>query len=188
VDGNMNQIEIDFAYLDILTSILSKITFSGVSLLSVECCIAGGAIRDMLLQKPISDIDVFYTGELKEGLLKNTFKTVEVKPNSYPDGFNVTHTVGLAALPVPIQLIQVESIEKHIGAFPSPLLRVQYNFTKGLEGIDADFISDANAKIFCWDHKADLPYFLKIKSKYSDWKHTFLKDEYNPELQEELSF
>ncbi len=187
----MKQVEIDFDYLNTLSTVLSKVTFSGGMHHYPKCAIAGGAIRDMLLQKPVSDIDVFYVGELFDKQLNMYFKQVKSTNAFYPDGFNVTHTVSLTALPVPIQLIQVKDIKKHIETFPTPMSRVSFWYDEGLQGVDVQFVADTVAKEFVWDKKVDMPYFDKIKAKYSDWKHVFTSPEYDPyheNVEEELDF
>ena len=184
----MKQVEIDFDYLDNLGAILIRVMWSGEPLNPIKCSVAGGAIRDMLLQKPISDIDVFYEGTLVTEELKESFKLVQSTNHNYPDGFNITHTVMFKDIPVPIQLIQVKNIEEHIATFPTPMSRVSYNHSKGLEGVDMDFVYQVNAQKFFWDHKVDMKYFDKIKAKYSDWEHIFLKPEDNPYYEGELAF
>lgn len=184
----MKQVEIDFEYLEILGSLLSKVTFCGGMGTFIPCTIAGGAIRDMLLQKPVSDIDVFYEGDLKESVLNLHFKNVKSTNSTYPDGFNVTHNIEYGSIPVPIQLIQVQNIQKHIDKFPTPLSRVQYSHKNGLEGVNMDFVYFVSNKCFEWDDKVDMYYFDKLKEKYSDWKHTFLKKEYDPYYEEQVEF
>ena len=175
-------INIDLNYLGKLNIILTKVRFSGTTIGGVKCCIAGGAIRDMLLNKPVSDIDVFYEGELKLTTLKVYFKLVEETDNGpYPDGFEVTHKVFLDSMPVPIQLIKVKNLEEHIASFPSKLIRVSYFSKEGLQGLNDEFIDCALNKAFWWDMPVDLKYFNKIKAKYSDWKHCFVDDSFNPE-------
>jgi Poly A polymerase head domain len=185
----MKQVEIDFEYLDKLGSILNKVYFSTGKLQTfAKCAIAGGAIRDMLLHKPVNDIDVFYEGELSEKSLKNFFKTVKSSETNYPDGFNVTHTVTIESIPVPIQLIQVKNIQNHIDTFPTPMSRVWYSYENGLGGVDMDFVHQTINKQFLWDSKVDMPYYDKIKAKYSDWQHVFLEDSYYPYYEEEVEF
>ena len=185
----MKQVEIDFEYLNMLGSIHSKVYFSTGKLQTyAKCAVAGGAIRDMLLHKPVNDIDVFYEGELSDNSLKNFFKTVKSSETNYPDGFNVTHTVSLAGLPVPIQLIQVKDIQKHIDTFPTPMSRVWYSIENGLNGVDMDFVGQTTTKQFLWDSKVDMPYYDKIKAKYSDWKHVFLDMDDNPYFEETIDF
>ncbi len=184
----MKQVEIDFEYLDLLGSVLSKVSFSGVGSMFCKTVIAGGAIRDMLLQKPINDIDVFYEGTLMEKSLSTYFKQVKGTNQSYPDGFTVTHTVSHASLPVPIQLIQVKDIDKHIETFPTQMSRVWYAHEDGLHGVDLDFVFNVTQNEFVWDKKVDMPYYNKIKEKYSDWKHVFLDPQDNPYHEEEVEF
>ena len=184
----MRQVEIDFEYLDKLGTILSRITWSGGLGKCITCAVAGGAIRDMLLQKPIADIDVFYEGTLITKELKQKFKQVKTTHQVYPDGFNVTHTLMLKYIPVPIQLIQVKNIEEHIATFPTQLSRVSFSLQKGLQGVDMDFVFQVNKQEFFWDDKVDMKYFEKIRAKYSDWVHLFLKPSDNPYYEEELAF
>jgi hypothetical protein len=184
----MKQVEIDFEYLDLLGTVLSKVAFSSVSATYCKATVAGGAIRDMLLQKPISDIDVFYEGELNDKQLSAYFKQSKATNQSYPDGYTVTHNVTLDGLPVPIQLIQVKDIKKHIETFPTQMSRVWYSHADGLGGVDLDFVYSVKKNEFLWDSKVDMPYYDKIKEKYSDWKHLFLNQEDNPYHEQEVEF
>jgi hypothetical protein len=184
----MKQVEIDFEYLNTLGTLLSKVTFSGGMSRFIKCTVAGGAIRDMLLQKPVNDIDVFYEGTLNEKSISSYFHQVKASNQVYPDGFNVTHTVWMTGIPVPIQLIQVKDIDKHIQTFPTPMSRVQYSHEKGLEGVDLDFVFTVKMNEFVWDQKVDASYFDKIQEKYSDWNHIFLDPTYNPHYEEESEF
>jgi hypothetical protein len=181
----MKQVEIDFEYLNLLGTLLNKVTFSGGMSKFIKCAVAGGAIRDMLLQKPVSDIDVFYEGDLNEKSLSSYFHQIKGTSQTYPDGFSVTHTVMMIDLPVPIQLIQVKNIEKHIATFPTQMSRVWYAHEDGLHGVDLDFVYNVTQNEFVWDSKVDMPYYDKIKEKYSDWKHVFLTPKDNPYYEHE---
>lgn len=184
MDGTMKEINLDLVYLHNLTVLISRVRvcskFSQMFGEFNKTVVAGGAIRDMLLNKPISDIDVFYEGELDDSKLQQYFTNIKPTGNTYPDGFNVTHTIMHIDFPVPIQLIQVKNIKNHIGTFPSPMMRLSLDDT-GISGMDTCFFSDAQVQEFCWDMKPDLWYFLKIKEKYSDWKHVFMEEDMNPE-------
>ena len=56
---------------------------------------------------------------------------------------------------------------------------------EGIHGLDGCVFGDAKDKVFFWDQEVDLGYFVKIKEKYSDWKHEFLEKHFNPESEAE---
>lgn len=180
----MKQIELDLEYISNLLALINKLRVSSELKTFMapynKVVVAGGAIRDMLFNKPVSDIDVFYEGELKEDLLKQFFPTVVTSDSVYPDGFNLTHNIIYESFPVKVQLIQVENIEKHLETSPSPMMRL-YVDGGGVHGLDSSIIQDALTQTFFWDKAPDLSYYLKIKSKYSDWKHEFMEKHFNPE-------
>lgn len=180
----MKQIELDLEYISNLLALINKLRVSSELKTFMapynKVVVAGGAIRDMLFNKPVSDIDVFYEGELKEDLLKQFFPTVVTSDSVYPDGFSVTHNIIYEDFPVKVQLIQVENIEKHLETSPSPMMRL-YVDGGGVHGLDSSIIQDALTQTFFWDKAPDLSYYLKIKSKYSDWKHEFMEKHFNPE-------
>lgn len=187
--SKMKQLELDLEYLSKLSNLISKVRVcsKATALASPynKTVVAGGAIRDMLFNKPVSDIDVLYEGELKEDMLKQYFSDVVTSDSVYPDGFNVTHNLLHPAFPVKIQLIQVKDIAKHIETFPSPMMRMWLD-GDGIHGLDTIVYCDAKDQTFFWDQAVDLSYFLKIKHKYSDWKHVFLEKHFNPEPEEEF--
>lgn len=180
----MKQLELDLEYLTNLNKLVSKVKIctklGGIMSPYGKVVVAGGAIRDMLFNKPISDIDVFYEGGFNEQLLKQYFPNSITSESVYPDGFNVTHNIIHEHFPVKIQLIQVKDIAKHIETFPSPMMRLSLD-AKGIHGLEMDVYSDAKDKVFFWDQKVDLGYYLKIKDKYLDWKHQFMEEHFNPE-------
>jgi len=85
---------------------------------SAYATVAGGAIRDMLLDTEIADIDVFFDApDISESKLKGWFKKVEVCEHGlYEDSsFNVLYKITSLDFPVPVQLIQVKgSVQEHI--------------------------------------------------------------------------
>lgn len=185
----MKEINLDLEYLSKLNALISRVRVcSKIQVMFGsynKTVVAGGAIRDMLFNKPVKDIDVFYEGEVDDSKLEQYFTNIKPTGNSYPDGFNVTHTLKHKDFPVPIQLIQVKNIEEHIKTFPSPLMRLSVD-SEGIHGMDSSVFSDAQIQEFVWDIKPDLFYFLKVKKKYSDWKHIFMEEDMNPEM--ELDF
>ena len=188
--SKMKQLELDLEYLNNLTNLITRIkicTKLGSSMLSPygKVVVAGGAIRDMLFNKPVSYIDVFYEGEINDLLFKQYFpNSITPTVDAYPDGWNLTHNIMHEHFPVKIQLIQVKDIAKHIETFPSPMMRMWFDM-EGIHGLDAAVMADAKNKTFFWDQQVDLGYFLKIKDKYSDWKHEFMEKHFNPEQEEE---
>lgn len=181
----MKTIELDLEYINNLITLISKIRYSSKLKPFMapynKIVVAGGAIRDMLFNKPVDDIDVFYEGEINESIFKSYFPNATTSDTTYPDGWNVTHNIMCDSFPVKVQLIQVENIEKHLKTFPSPMMRL-YVDGNGVHGVDSTVIQDAMSQVFFWDKAPDLNYFLKIKAKYSDWKHEFMEKHFNPEL------
>lgn len=181
----MKQLELDLEYINNLIALISKIRVSSKLKTFMapynKVVVAGGAIRDMLFNKPVNDIDVFYEGELKEDMLKQYSPNVVTSDSVYPDGWNVTHNIIYESFPVKVQLIQVENIEKHLETFPSQMMRL-YVDGDGVHNLDSMIIQDALTKTFFWDKAPDLSYYLKIKAKYSDWKHEFMEKHFDPEL------
>lgn len=182
----MKTIELDLEYINNLIALISKIRGSSKLKTFTASCnkvvVAGGAVRDMLFNKPVDDIDVLYEGEINESIFKSYFPNTTTSDTTYPDGWNVTHNIMCDSFPVKVQLIQVENIEKHLETFPSQMMRL-YVDGNGVHGVDSTVIQDAMLKVFFWEKAPDLNYFLKIKSKYSDWKHEFMEEHFNPEEQ-----
>lgn len=182
----MKEINLDLEYVNNLISLISKIKVSSKQKTFMspynKVIVAGGAVRDMLFNKPVDDIDVFYEGEINESMFKSYFPNATTSDTTYPDGWNVTHNVMCDSFPVKVQLIQVENIEKHLETFPSQMMRL-YVDGDGVHGVDSIVIKDAMSQVFFWDSAPDLSYYLKIKAKYSGWKHKFMEKHFNPEEQ-----
>ncbi len=182
----MKTIELDLEYINNLIALISKIRVCSKQKTFMapynKVVVAGGAVRDMLFNKPVDDIDVFYEGEINESMFKSYFPNATTPDTTYPDGWNVTHNIMCDSFPVKVQLIQVENIEKHLETFPSQMMRL-YVDGNGVHGVDSNVIQDAMSQVFFWDKAPDLNYFLKIRAKYSDWKHKFMEKHFNPEEQ-----
>lgn len=71
----MKTIELDLEYINNLIILISKIRFSSKLKPFMapynKIVVAGGAIRDMLFNKPVDDIDVFYEGKLMKAYLNH---------------------------------------------------------------------------------------------------------------------
>ena len=160
------QTEIDFNYLDVLFALLT-------STVAERGIVAGGAIRDMLLCKPIKDIDIFYTGE------PTIFNNMMIKGvdelNLKYEGteFTLTHNaIGKEEIEgVPIQFIKVEDLKTHLKTFPIALSRCSYHIYDGLV-IPPEAIFSAADKTFTWETESpSYEYYLKIKEKYPEFMH-----------------
>jgi len=167
--------EIDPDYLLKLDLLLSYVKEAGAT----DAVVAGGAIRDMLLQKPISDIDVFYTGEVKKHAALT--KDLTYSPVGYPEGWEVTHQVTCLHFPVKIQLIRVPTtIMEHLETFPSPLCRVLYSQESGLVGVGEFFCYNVRMKQLVIDKKIDGYYLDKLQEKFYDYKTVFTSPGFKP--------
>jgi hypothetical protein len=160
---------LDAEYLSKLRYILSAIESAG----GKECCVAGGAIRDMLFEKPIKDIDIFYKETLDNDVLNNDFLNVkEAITLKYEDsGFVVTHpNLQHSYVPVTIQLIQIQTgtVVDTILDFPCSHNNSYLNIKQGLI-IPLSVISSYENKTFTVNN-VDKDYLKRIKYKYSDWK------------------
>jgi hypothetical protein len=170
---------IDEEYLTKLEGILTCVDLAGAS----DSVIAGGAIRDMLLEKEIADIDVFITGEVTEASLKPWFDKVEPCDNGmYEEStFNVMFKCSVAGIPVPIQIIQVKgSIAEHIKAFPCCLSRVIYTREYGLGNITYHFLWQAQKEQLFFDRKVNMQYVEKMTKKFPEFKVMYALPEYAP--------
>ena len=84
--SKMKEINLDLEYLYNLNCLIariracskSKIMFDGLN----KTVVAGGAVRDMLFNKPVKDIDVFYEGEVDDKKLEQYFTNVKPTGNS----------------------------------------------------------------------------------------------------------
>ena len=175
MDGHM--MEIDTAYLSKLDCIIDGVFDSG----GTQVTIAGGAIRDMLFNKPIKDIDVFYVGELETSALKEQFDTVVECDIKYEgSSFTVTHEVKHLLIPVWCQLIKIDGdVMKYINEFPTPIGRVAYSM-EGLKNLTWDVLYAHKDKVIIFDRPTNLKYYNKLSTKYHDYKLSFMHSAHKP--------
>jgi hypothetical protein len=129
--------KIDHILLNQFDTIIDHVVSCGAK----DVMIAGGAVRDMLLNKPIKDIDVFYTGKLDEDKVSKIFKAPE-KPTEQKElekyyekqeSWEVYGTEWtLDGIDYPIQLVHVKKEPKdgltgHIHTFGCNISKVLYN-------------------------------------------------------------
>lgn len=70
---------LDIEHFNKLENILTVVLAAG----GVNATVAGGAVRDSVLEKPITDIDVFYEGDLDLSIIEVAFGEKET-PNTIP--------------------------------------------------------------------------------------------------------
>lgn len=182
----------DLELLDLYKTILTdfKNHQSGLQ----ELGMAGGALRDMLLDKPIKDIDIFYKGTLdEEGVykvfhkppilskVKATFKAILhdddediLIAETYPEStFKVPYQeLYYKDVKFPIQLIEVKDsdlilnwIKKDFGC----------NISKVLLGhggellLTQEFIQDATLQILTFKSDCQQSYASKLIAKYPEY-------------------
>lgn len=163
---------------------------------ATHAMIAGGAIRDMLLHKPIKDIDVFYEGILDLGMVEKVFK-LPPKPTGipffdpfaktivnvpqpqdefplefYPENsdWKVTNSrVYMEGCPYPIQLILVKDVSTHLRTFGASISKVAM-FADGGMFLDEGFIRDVNTKTLHIDPNCAEKYQQKILAKFEEYE------------------
>lgn len=159
---------IDYDLLRIFSKIQDHLLAAG----AVETTVAGGAIRDMLLDKPIKDIDVFYVGNLEVDKL-SMFEEDYLLEASYEDvQFCVTHIgVKYKDCPYPIQLIQVDvEVGKLDGwirdSFDCNLSKV--SFGKHLQ-LTQEFLDDTEMEMLTFPNSINQKYMYKMINKFPDY-------------------
>ena len=172
--------EIDASYLLNLDSLINKVKTCGGTMV----CVAGGAIRDMLLQKEVADIDVFFEGTLDDAIVHKIWPEAITKPETDYTNCKVLYDVTDSLFPVKVQLIQVENVPLHISEFPTSLSRVSYGQFAGLTGVDITFLVCVEVKELLFDKPVNMKYLCKMQEKFPDYLVKYSKPEYNPEMEE----
>lgn len=169
---------IDFGILNTYHNILTNVQQAGA-----DCAIvAGGAVRDMLLGKPISDIDVFYEASIDMNdwgtyldwdILQLFFKT---NPGPYTmslDDYDnpewtVTHG-NLLYKPTEqvVQFIKVDNVYEHVNTFGCNLSKVIYSAENGLI-MSEEFLEGVNFGVLEFTDVKDA-YIKKIIAKYPEY-------------------
>lgn len=146
----------------------------------VEPVVAGGAIRDMLLDKPVKDIDIFYKGNLPDSVVKQLF-TIEAKyDKAYEEStFKVFYSkVFYNNVKLPIQLIETKEDPRSIiiDDFGVNLSKVW--LTRAGLVIPNEFLLDASLKILTFKPNCKQSYVERIIDKYPEYTCTGLGSNY----------
>lgn len=159
--------------------------------------VAGGAIRDIIHDKPIKDIDIFYTGELDKELVKKKFPLSFKEPadelegllggnvNDFPyanaeQGWNVTFPcLELEGCEYPIQLIKVEGetfndLALHVNTFGCQISKLYAYLSKEVESglmvcAAPEYWKGINENQLIFSKGCAENYKLKIMQKFNDW-------------------
>lgn len=158
----------DYQHLNLLQNICKKVKECGATSVHV----AGGAVRDSLLNKPIKDIDVFYEGELEHYKVNKFFKhhMMEFEEAIVAYETNNEWQVKYGKLTLedcayPIQLIKVVNFPTHMEKFAAGISKCWVD-EAGLH-LSTSFLSNEYFKTV--EFTDDSSYTDRIRQKYSDW-------------------
>lgn len=146
----------------------------------VEPIVAGGAIRDMLLNKPVKDIDVFYKGNLPDSVVKQLF-TIEAKyDKAYEESmFKVFYSkVFYKDVKLPIQLIETKDDPRTIVIDDFGVNLSKVWLTRAGLVIPNEFLLDASLQILTFKPNCKQSYVERIIDKYPEYTCTGLGSNY----------
>lgn len=155
-----------------LLRVLCKIQDCLLAAGAVETVVSGGAIRDMLLGRPIKDIDVFYVGNLDEDKLLMLEKQSLALEDYEGTDFQVTHPhLRMDGCDYPIQLMKVDVPEGQLDEwildnFGCNLSKV--GFGEHLE-ISQQFLDDVEMEMMTFPKPVSEKYMKKMTDKYPDF-------------------
>lgn len=143
-----------------------------------QVMVAGGAVRDVLLDKPIKDIDIFYTGELDVLKVYDYFNQI---PTRFGDDLNmfydnedndwiVTYNRMRSKLTKhPLQFIQCKDFTAHLKTFGVGLSQVAL-LADGTLWITPEFMKDVTTECLHFHPNCGEKYRDKICDKYPEYE------------------
>lgn len=160
---------------------LDEILKIAIRVFGGKLMIAGGAVRDTLLNKPVKDIDIFIYDDdidadellkdlaLFDKLCHSTTDYDSTDKIVYGDSDQMTRLVDVSATKwgIPIQLVFVKDLNKHFDTFSVNLSKVKYS-VEGLT-MTREFINDFMLKQLTVNSPVKPDYVDKISKKYSDY-------------------
>lgn len=160
---------IDINWLNSLQLLLCRLELVGIK----NPHIAGGALRDMLCEKPIKDVDVFFKeGNYSNPSSYNPYGFSNWKPfvGSYEGNstFELVGNVSNECVPVNIQLIRVKNVIDTINSFPLGISQVWLT-TEGLV-LPTTSIEDIENKHLWFNGDCSLDYKSRMLDKFHDWE------------------
>lgn len=155
-----------------LAMVLTKTEFCGAK----KVMIAGGAVRDALLGRPINDFDVFYQGTLNIHTLNSYFPNVEYveKDIVYANEnwklkYEATHKGIIHNQSWKVQFIEVKTnIESHLKTFCASISKVAY--TKSGLFLTNEFMDTLKTDTVLLTDCPDF-YLEKLKAKFPTLKY-----------------
>lgn len=161
---------IDYALVKNIQKLLQEVKSCGAK----DCMVAGGAVRDMLLEKPIKDIDVFYTGEISDFTedepVEEEQEEKKKEAKVYMEtGWEVTSNCTRDYLEYPVQLIKVKEgdLLDHLKTFGVGLSKVAIS-SEGILLLN-EFIQDSFLEDLTFEYGCSKDYMKKIKDKYPNY-------------------
>lgn len=143
-----------------------------------DCIVAGGAIRDMLLDKPISDVDIFYEGSLNLNKLLEFFTWGDSSNPTFEEEYendgtwSLTHgNMKCKYSGMKVQFINVNNVYEHIDTFGCNISKVWYHTTNGLM-LTQEFMDGVMYKTLDFEGCTREKYAEKIKAKYPEYTAT----------------
>lgn len=146
-----------------------------------DCIVAGGAIRDMLLDKPISDVDIFYEGSLDLNKLLEFFTwgsashtATQEDYETEEDSWSLTYgNMKCKFSGMKVQFINVQNVYEHIDTFGCNISKVWYHATNGLM-LTQEFMDGVMFKTLDFEGCTREKYAEKIIAKYPEYAPTNL--------------
>lgn len=146
-----------------------------------DCIVAGGAIRDMLLDKPISDVDIFYEGSLNQNKLLEFFTWGDNSAESLQEDYESAGSLWSLTYGnmkckysgMKVQFINVQNVYEHIDTFGCNISKVWYHDANGLM-LTQEFMDGVMYKTLDFEGCTREKYAEKIIAKYPEYVSTNL--------------
>jgi hypothetical protein len=156
---------------------------SGILTTLPGCVIAGGYLRDLLLDKPTRDIDIMIdrlpTSEELDALdvllgCKLFEHVIDIDENYVPEGGRTSDiNVVFETDDESVNVIVVDNVQTHISEFPDNISKVYYDRHFGLMRL-SDFIYGHANKVIKYRTTAAMARVSKLTAKFPDYRLEFV--------------
>lgn len=164
--------------------------FDAVLSILPGAAIAGGFLRDTLMDRPVGDLDIFWSGYPSVAQLKDLGRVLNVVFDTEPDFVRMcedyndgdereSEMENLFSASGPggsVDLICVPSVLDHVHDFPDNISKIWYSATAELGmGLTAtfDFVEGHADKRIMYRISAPLKRLEKLQAKYPDYQLTY---------------